>query len=572
MSKLNLQINNKIAICHIIEAQASTTIKAIMEAFQNSIDSHPKNIYINLFADHFEIRDDGIGISEKCFMKSLTILGNSEKVDDDSIGHFGVGIGQCFNLGLTEIESMKKKFVMDYKSKDNNRSYKWEELIDYNGSIRNIAGQFTDLEEEINGSVLKCQFYRKMNDWKLGDLIANIKNSYMMTSETPFNLFVNGDKIEKRDSSKFISFPEFPTFKAIKEIIKGDCSLYNKGMNIRSIENIGNYSIIGTNFKTILARNDVIRDSYYEKYEELISNLDLIALKNTKNNDIFTHEMIDRIIELFESDKLTLDDIKDKEIFKSFDGKTNYSITTLKQRKVLTYHQIYNKSSAENHEMDRICSNLRNDLGQSYVIIKGYNEFLTKFITLADYDNLKGIEKIIEKIRYGNVEIVSLDELFAVLKYTSKGIKPQIDYIKFSYIANTFIADKCEIDKRKLVIVKDAMYKACTNGNSFINLNITSLKVSTNKAIRMNAFYSIVHSLIHEYSHNSSNEQKDSHGDSFNERSVMNTNRMTNLMDLIMMDVNKFDQYAFDNVIISGFDEIEYQSRGKTQKINKWEF
>ena len=282
--------------------------------------------------------------------------------------------------------------------------------------------------------------------------------------------------------------------------------------------------------------------------------------------------MIDRIIELFESDKLTLDDIKDKEIFKSFDGKTNYSITTLKQRKVLTYHQIYNKSSAEKHEMDRICSNLRNDLGQSYVIIKGYNEFLTKFITLADYDNLKGIEKIIEKIRYGNVEIVSLDELFAVLKYTSKGIKPQIDYIKFSYIANTFIADKCEIDERKLVIVKDAMYKACTNGNSFINLNITSLKVSTNKAIRMNAFYSIVHSLIHEYSHNSSNEQKDSHGDSFNERSVMNTNKMTNLMDLIMMDVKKFDQYAFDNVIISGFDEIEYQSRGKTQKINKWEF
>lgn len=93
-------------IYSIIREQSGSPQKALAELVMNSVDAGAKNIHLELSAEKFSIKDDGLGFKnmseiEEFFGK----FGTPHKKGDAVFGQFRLGRGQAFSIAKTEWRS-----------------------------------------------------------------------------------------------------------------------------------------------------------------------------------------------------------------------------------------------------------------------------------------------------------------------------------------------------------------------------------------------------------------------------------------------------------------------------------
>lgn len=97
--KRNFRLDNH-AISMLIQAQAGSLQKAILEAVANALDAGASKVKVSLTADRVVIEDDGRGFQgEEELEKFFETFGFDHSQLDRKVGRFGVGRGQLFHFG-----------------------------------------------------------------------------------------------------------------------------------------------------------------------------------------------------------------------------------------------------------------------------------------------------------------------------------------------------------------------------------------------------------------------------------------------------------------------------------------
>lgn len=144
MAKLEQFKLHPSVIYSIIREQAGSPEKALAELVMNSIDAGAQNIHLDLTAEKFCIKDDGLGFKsldeiEMFFGK----FGTPHQKNDSAYGQFRLGRGQCFSLSKTEWRSGQFGMSVDLAcvGKTETHGYQLHEFADHvQGCV--ISGEF----------------------------------------------------------------------------------------------------------------------------------------------------------------------------------------------------------------------------------------------------------------------------------------------------------------------------------------------------------------------------------------------------------------------------------------------
>lgn len=436
-----------------VTRQAGTVEKAWLEIVQNAIDAGATRVEFQIAVDKFYAKDNGKGMTKKEILTYFEEFGNSSKTADD-LGEFGVGRGQIFAQGKTEWTTQNHKMSVDVKHKGLNYNLK-------------------QLDKILEGTDIKVTTYNKI---KFMD--KKIERFKDMIKFVEINVHVNGQLICESYSPTL----EIPEGKII--LTNGDTIIvYNRGIYVKD-DSIGSGAIIisSKNLKVNFARNDIMDDCpvysvLLEKTKQLIGNI--LNEKHSLSSD-------DRktIINLMREDRIWIDNFKDKKVIPT----ANNNFMSI--REVGNSKAIYFSDGKNQYEDDLLIEKGYTIL-KPIPIIKG---ILNEAIGLTNVGDYLGL---VQSFRYVVQQEVNPNELS----------EQELAYWNKIMQLNNSIKG---VLKREIVIAKNMVASASTNGTNRITINYSNIRDFNNGYM--------VYLLLHEYSHQNNTENTDEHGYEFYEK------------------------------------------------------
>lgn len=131
MSKLEQFKLHPSVIYSLIREQAGSPEKAIAELVMNSIDAGAKNIYLDISAEKFSIKDDGLGFKDEVEIENFFgTFGTPHRKGDSTYGQFRLGRGQSFAIAMTQWRSGSFGMTVDLacKGKEDTHGYNFHEF------------------------------------------------------------------------------------------------------------------------------------------------------------------------------------------------------------------------------------------------------------------------------------------------------------------------------------------------------------------------------------------------------------------------------------------------------------
>lgn len=227
-------------LASVIEAQAGSLSKALLEGVMNSIDAGATRVRVTLDCEQFQIRDDGKGIQTlEHIQQWFATFGTPHEAGDARHGRFRAGRGQLFSFAKTSWRTGTFAMAVDIRGKQNL-------TYDLNEGLRRVKGCTVDghLYDPLDAATL---------DQNIRDLSALVRYA-----EIP--VVLNGKLISQNpaDAKWDDETPEA----YLRLSRTGDLMVYNMGMLVRSFPNYeygcGGAVVSKVPLEVNLARNDIL--------------------------------------------------------------------------------------------------------------------------------------------------------------------------------------------------------------------------------------------------------------------------------------------------------------------------
>lgn len=228
-------------IFSLIEAQAGTLGKGVLENVMNSIDAKAKSVTIDIDRNKIVIKDDGHGFRslaeiEECF----EVFGFPHDEGARTYGQFGIGRAQlwCFSSAIWRTNT----FVMDVDIKHRGLDY-----------------ELTADNPQVDGLTIESTFYTPMSMQDLQAFTHELKELALF-AQIP--VILNGEQINSDPAKLKWDFETDDAY--IKLTEKSQLVVYNLGVLVRHYPShqVGSGGIVvtkpGVGFALNMARNDIL--------------------------------------------------------------------------------------------------------------------------------------------------------------------------------------------------------------------------------------------------------------------------------------------------------------------------
>lgn len=239
MAKRQIQVGSQL-IYHMIEGQAGTFAKALLEYVMNSIDANAGQIDITLDAAGFTVTDNGKGVSRiDDVVECLGTLGFDHGANEERVyGRFGLGRAQAWAFAPTTMRTSTYK--MDVDIRNNGLEYDLQE----------------DLPEQ-SGFTLSGQFYSPMVP---SDVDRTERELEELAKYAQIPVIVNGRTVSKLPADQKWDIETDDLY--IKFQAKGQLSVYSLGVLVRHYPahsfGTGGIVVSKSAFEVNVARNDIL--------------------------------------------------------------------------------------------------------------------------------------------------------------------------------------------------------------------------------------------------------------------------------------------------------------------------
>lgn len=233
---------DKSIIIHLIESQAGTLGKGVLETVMNSVDAGATAIDIDLTSEQLVITDNGDGMQSRDeILACFKVFGFDHTNHDRRFGRFGLGRAQLWNW----VSSVWRTGTFE---------------LDVNVRERGLHWYLSTDREPCEGLTITSRFYTPLTEVEKYDLIADIER---LCKYSAVPVTVNGRQVSTDASA---SKWDVETESAYIKVTDGSyLKVYNQGIFVADIYR-GQSGIAGTvvtkqghNLTLNIARNDVLR-------------------------------------------------------------------------------------------------------------------------------------------------------------------------------------------------------------------------------------------------------------------------------------------------------------------------
>lgn len=517
MVKLKIEFDERNVLRDIIEKQADTLEKAILELVQNARDSvlgHPKDklpelgFELDIYPDRILIADYGIGFD----LKQYAVIGKSVKQvqSGSAIGQFGVG----------RLQILKYADVV-YVKRDEKLTAKWNPETK-NLELNHETGVFSIKTPGV-AVLVEAKLKQKLTDLELVELVSRLSEQIAIT-EFDYLIRINGQTIPRIDFSEKsifdpqekIKFYDIKTtgkiYYELSDTVETDAPVYQSGLYIchvplpltdqrwrlwLHIENADlslDRSTLGTK-PTYAVKTFLIAFYAYQMQELKIPTISQDKL-----------EQILRKMELFDFPYHVPDDIQISGVAQ------NYSLTI---KEMINLKEIYNLTELDAHlfinQGFRSVLNLSLDVANFLERVKGIKIY-------SDKESLKKLHEFFgddfHRVRHGYQETTI--EIHALWKANMRTAYKTAIFVK--WLNESLLL---EDPPRNVIWTKTLNYLGCTNGSTWIKINWVYLWKIENAGNTLKRHYflsELFSTLIHEYCHDTSSYGVQEHTTQFYEK------------------------------------------------------
>ena len=467
---VEFDIDKKNLLRDVISKQTGSLDKAIKELFQNSFDAGATRVDVVIKSKTLSFKDNGCGMSKEEIHKYFRVFGATQKRDDSQkTGTFGMGRGQIFNFGYITWKTKNFEMRVDIKK---DLSYIFKEVNDY-----------------IDGTEIKIEFYNQLYTWKISDYIYTIKRNILPGD---VKIYLNGDlytpKIEK---FKKFSNNKYLVFRSMNH----KSTIYNGGLAIKAISPTNYQHSVQAHEKLALnfARNELIEN------EESTKNLLLFIYKieelMSAEKDRFNIDEALTVLRLLSTKKISIESVYDKKII------------PLSSEKLVSFRDLIDKPNrgilfGKKNVWSDDC--IRQDYRVISVKIK---RELLRIKTNFNLEKLEFLDKTVKELsRRGYHKRLQLTDLKKNHQYYY--MMQELNEYIFGRLYNHDEDD----DVREISLGISDIANAWTDGWSYITVSRPTIEGLQNKE---EAILNLWEILCHEYSHTTNNTKEDQHNYSF---------------------------------------------------------
>lgn len=446
--------------------QAGNNEKPIIEIVQNARDANATHLHITLDKKTLTAIDNGKGMTLDEIMTRFKIICHAEKrQNDDSIGEFGVGRFQVFNMGKTTWKTNDYKLTVDLSK---SHEFKIEKL-----------------DEPIKGTEIHVVFFSPLSySWSVKDNIISYKRAILPRDD--MEIYFNEEKhtrtISEITELSDENFLVFNSFEMANNIYSQNLRIcYNRD------------SVFGYNINCIIkmdlnqARNEFINEAETTKLlnKKIVECEKYFLLKNKRFDDKQCKSIMQMILE----DKIEIKEIEDKKIFKRTDGRY-LTLDDLKSKKILFGSR---------------------NIWSDNCIQKGYN--------VIDYNFRRLVEEIDTHsslcLEYEEKSVKEISEVGYKNPADEKKLGSDVRYLYLARELNRIVLDKVIKDIRDIEVGDSDVSDAWTDGYEKIWINKHVFSRLGDKTDAILKLWSI---MCHEYAHDDDTMEDDYHNLDFYEK------------------------------------------------------
>ena len=302
-------------IKHLIQSQAGTVSKSILELVSNSIDAGATQVRVDISPDmeKLTISDDGSGFqSENQIVQLFGTFGFDHNTDEElarnrSFGRFGLGRGQVLNFGRCTWTS--NQFVIGVDLNNNATQDIFYDLKSHPQSLH-------------KGCKVEIDLYQSLSLWEFNNLTSTLLSQLKYVS-TP--ILVNG-KLATKNLSKvsWTAREDGILFKKASGDSTGGLKIFNQGVYVSTVAHskLGVSGDLSTTEPLLLnmARNEVLYSQcpVWAKVKRVVA-----PYSAAKKKKAMTYHDANFILSSWLSGDLSTSDVRDQELFLNILGRRN---------------------------------------------------------------------------------------------------------------------------------------------------------------------------------------------------------------------------------------------------------
>jgi hypothetical protein len=471
----------------IMQSQAGTLAKALLEGIMNSIDAGASYVSIEITDAKFIVRDNGRGFQSKDeVLNWFGQFGTPHEEGDATYGKFRMGRGQL--MAFAQNAWRTGPFLMEVDIKSKGLTYELSENLSV-----------------LKGCTITGQLYATMTPAEIDEVLTELKE---LAQFAQIPVKVNGKLLSKPlDSIKWDAETEDGYFKLQRT---GNLLVYNLGVLVRSFDqyNFGCGGIIVTKTPLIVnfARNDILthqcttwkRISTHLKRTN-VAKITQKSFLNDQERRFLSRQwsyghIVPKDFENFESWK----------VFTDASGK-HHSLQSLREHAVIT-------SATENQA--RTGARLQRE-GKAFVVSE---ETLQRFGVSSVVDLIELLFEGLEvppRFTYVKFEELALGctETYQVLEPSDLPLEEQLLFnvllSKHGKFFKWFSSGEIHSGQRELRPGVSDVAQAWTDGASYIIIDRHIIQKAIKKG--ESGFFELLLLLVHEYCHDSADLESHAH-------------------------------------------------------------
>ena len=501
----------------IIQSQAGTLGKAILELVMNSIDAGASEVKIDIKKDLVSVHDDGKGFVDRTEIEAFfETFGTPHKEGDATYGRFRMGRGQIMAFSRNVWRS--GVFEMDVNIRDEGLNYKLKTL-----------------KNDAKGCSIVASLYDVL---KPSEVIQLVDAVSQLCRYTPVPVFVNDKRVSLDLENERWSHKDDNAYYSFRR--GRDLEVYNLGVLVRSYPGnhfgVGGTVVSKKQLNVNFARNDILV-SKCEVWKQISKVMREEAKKTNEKKPVQDEDWrCNMIAKLKTSDFDSMDEfleaIEKFKVLTDMSGK-HYSFMQLCDSasgfcdKIVSDHTLFDHVIADKvHQyklglvlsqtcighmgytfsfenmVDRISSNLKDfestygrSLGmyRHYRSMEALKKLITPFSSLKDAVNSTCV--IVDR------KDLTREELCAYNAVT---------------VMSNYMASVMRIGKRSIKVCESETVDGFTDGESYIAVERKFLKISGNSP--STSFEKVKYLLLHEYCHDSDDSTGHGHPAEFYEK------------------------------------------------------
>lgn len=477
----------------VIQSQAGTFDKAILELMMNAVDAGATDVRVAFDGKTFSVQDDGKGFASREEIESFfETFGTPHKEGDATFGKFRMGRGQV--MAFTSNRWRSGMFAMEVDIKEKGLSY-----------------DLVTLTENAAGCRIEGELYDPMSP---SDTIRTVDGLAAMCKYLPIPAYINGKRVSEDMAGIEWTLEDDDAYYLIKPEGRY-LDVFNLGVLVRKYwgtqtHGVGGIVISKKQLEVNFARNDILV-SKCEVWKRITAKLKQHAVvqeeKKPVQNEQYREMMLEKILlGAFEDSQEMVRVLDDAKVVTDYSGK-HFSFMALARRADSIGHIV--APTSHSHQADRVHQK------QLAVVLS------PKFIERA---NGKSLQEILERIdsnlaTFGGYawtrdHLGRLPGMIRPLHEVAESISDQHDIVDEKTLTkeermtlsvvnemSASMAHDLSVARRNIRVCSSESVEGFTDGKTVIFIERKYLKVPGYAHAMFKHFDALKHLLAHEYAH-----------------------------------------------------------------------